>query len=51
MADIQIFVESDAEAIDKADDLKNGSNLYPVHFSISDTSGEKHFEEHLFKRL
>ncbi len=36
---------SDAEAIDKAEDLKNGSNLYPVHFSISDTSGEKAFEE------
>ncbi len=36
---------SDVEAIDKAEDLKNGSNLYPVHFSISDTSGEKPFEE------
>lgn len=36
---------SDAEAIDKAEDLKNGSNLYPVHFSVSDTSGEKPFEE------
>lgn len=36
---------SDEEAIDKAEDLKNGSNLYPVHFSISDTSGEKPFEE------
>ncbi len=36
---------SDGEAIDKAEDLKNGSNLYPVHFSISDTSGEKPFEE------
>ncbi len=36
---------SDAEAIDKADDLKNGSKLYPVHFSVSDTSGEKPFEE------
>ena len=36
---------SDAEAIDKAEELKNGSNLYPVHFSISDTSGEKPFEE------
>lgn len=37
--------DSDAEAIDKAEELKNGSNLYPVHFSISDTSGEKPFEE------
>ena len=36
---------SDEEAIDKAEDLRNGSNLYPVHFSISDTSGEKPFEE------
>lgn len=36
---------SDAEAIDKAEELKNGSKQYPVHFSISDTSGEKPFEE------
>ncbi len=36
---------SDEEAIDKAEDLKKGSNLYPVHYSISDTSGEKAFEE------
>ena len=37
--------ESDREAIDKADYLKNGSNLYPVHYAVSDTSGEKPFEE------
>ncbi len=36
---------SDAEAIDRAEDLKAGSNLYPVHYSISDTSGEKAYEE------
>lgn len=36
---------SDAEAIDKAEDLKDGSMYYPVHFSVSDTSGEKPFEE------
>lgn len=36
---------SDEEAIEKAEALKKGSNLYPVHFSISDTSGEKPFEE------
>ena len=36
---------SDEEAIEKAEDLKNGSNLYPVHYSVSDTSGEKPFEE------
>ena len=36
---------SDAEAIEKAEDLKKGSGLYPVHYSASDTSGEKPFEE------
>ena len=36
---------SDDEAIEKAEELKNGSNLYPVHYSVSDTSGEKSYEE------
>lgn len=36
---------SDAEAIKKAAALKLGSRLYPVHFSMSDTSGEKPYEE------
>ena len=36
---------SDAEAISKAEDLKSGSLLYPVHYSESNTSGEKPFEE------
>ena len=36
---------SDAEAIAKAADLKMGSKLYPVHYTSSDTSGEKTFEE------
>ena len=36
---------SDEEAIEKAYDLKNGSNKYPVHYSASNTSGEKSFEE------
>lgn len=36
---------SDIEAIEKAKALINGSNLYPVHYSNSDTSGEKAFEE------
>lgn len=36
---------SDEEAIEKAEDLKKGSNKYPVHYSVSDTSGEKPFEE------
>lgn len=36
---------SDEEAIEKAEALKNGSRSYPVHYSLSDTSGEKQFEE------
>jgi len=36
---------SDEEAIDKAEALKGGSNMYPVHYSLSDTSGEKGYEE------
>lgn len=37
--------DSDEEAIDRAIELKNGSNKYPVHFDVSDTSGEKSYEE------
>ena len=37
--------DSDEEAIEKAENLKAGSSKYPVHFSVSDTSGEKPFEE------
>lgn len=37
--------KTEEEAILKASDLKNGSHLYPVYFSASDTSGEKLFEE------
>ena len=40
-----LHCESDEEAVDKAIDLKNGSNQYPVHYSGSNTSGEKSFEE------
>lgn len=36
---------SDVEAIEKTEELKQGSNLYPVYYSVSDTSGEKRFEE------
>ena len=36
---------SDEEAIEKAEDLKKGSLKYPVHYSGSDTSGEKAYEE------
>ncbi|MBQ2921674.1 MAG: polysaccharide biosynthesis protein [Tyzzerella sp.] len=40
-----LHCESDEEAIDKAEDLRNGSTKYPVHYSGSNTSGEKSFEE------
>ena len=36
---------SEQEAIDKAEELRNGSNRYPVYYSKSNTSGEKEFEE------
>lgn len=37
--------DSDEEAIDKAVEFRNGSNQYPVHYSSSNTSGEKAYEE------
>lgn len=37
--------DSDEEAIQRAEALKTGGIKYPVHFSASDTSGEKNFEE------
>ncbi len=37
--------DNDDEAIRKASDLKKGNLQYPVHFSISNTSGEKQYEE------
>lgn len=40
-----LLCESYEEAIEKSEALKNGSHLYPVHYSASDTSGEKPFEE------
>lgn len=46
-----LYCNSDEEAINKAYELffeesgKNCENLYPVHFSKSDTSGEKQYEE------
>ena len=40
-----LYCESDEEAIDRAEDLKNGCKQYPVHYSGSNTSGEKSFEE------
>ena len=36
---------SDDEAIEKAQLLRNGCKKYPVHFSSSNTSGEKEYEE------
>lgn len=36
---------SDEEALKKATVLAYGSRDYPVHFSVSDTSGEKAYEE------
>lgn len=42
--------ESDEEAIDKSVELRNGSNLYPVHYSSSNTSGEKAYEEFYTKK-
>lgn len=36
---------SDDEAVNEADKLRQGSKQYPVHYSGSDTSGEKSFEE------
>lgn len=36
---------SDQEAIDKSEELKKGSKIYPVYYKVSDTSGEKAFEE------
>ena len=37
--------DSDEEAIDKATELRKGSKQYPVHYSGSNTSGEKAYEE------
>ena len=36
---------SDAEAIERVAELRNGSKKYPVHYSSSNTSGEKAYEE------
>ena len=38
---------SESEAIEKAANLKDGSNFYPVYYADSNTSGEKPFEEFL----
>jgi FlaA1/EpsC-like NDP-sugar epimerase len=40
-----LLCDSDDEALRKAADLTNGDMKYPVYFSVSDTSGEKAYEE------
>ena len=40
-----LLCESDEEAVEKAETLREGSKYYPVHYSGSDTSGEKSYEE------
>ncbi|MCR4639500.1 polysaccharide biosynthesis protein [Ruminococcus sp.] len=40
-----LHCSSDEEAIKKAKNLRNGSMEYPVHYAVSNTSGEKSFEE------
>ena len=42
---VALKCDSDEEAIKKASELKYGSKQYPVHFSESNTSGEKPYEE------
>lgn len=41
--------DSDEEAIERAEELKNGSKMYPVHYTGSNTSGEKSYEEFFTK--
>jgi FlaA1/EpsC-like NDP-sugar epimerase len=40
-----LLCDSDEEAVAKSVDLREGSKAYPVHFSGSNTSGEKPYEE------
>lgn len=40
-----LHCSSDEEAIKEAKNLRNGSTKYPVHYAVSNTSGEKSFEE------
>lgn len=40
-----LLCESDQQAIEEAELLRKGSIKYPVHYSGSDTSGEKSYEE------
>ncbi len=40
-----LLCDSDEEAIQKATEFRAGDKSYPVHYSVSNTSGEKAFEE------
>jgi hypothetical protein len=40
-----VSCSSEEVAIKLSEDLRNGSRKYPVYFSVSDTSGEKPYEE------
>ncbi len=40
-----IECSNDAEAVERAEELRKGSKKYPVNYSGSNTSGEKAFEE------
>lgn len=40
-----LLCRTDEEAIIRVEELRYGSKQYPVHYSKSDTSGEKSFEE------
>lgn len=40
-----LLCKSEKEAIEKAKELQNGSKQYPVYYALSDTSGEKAYEE------
>lgn len=40
-----LLCDSDEEAIEKTEIVRHGSHEYPVHYSSSNTSGEKAYEE------
>lgn len=40
-----LLCNSDEEALERAQELKDGGKQYPVHYSVSNTSGEKEYEE------
>lgn len=44
-----VLCGSDEEAIERAEALRQGGKLYPVHYSSSSTSGEKAYEEFFTK--